>query len=224
MLLFGTSVEWDAGQRFPESIHHAFKHRIRAVSVLRVADDFFRLNKETRPTGIKTRTSEWVSGSDGVLRPIFATIWLKRVCCLLYLHVRNNQSRWNKTRNSKNLNFGTAMTFFEKFRQNSQILKFWVSVSNFKARVSECFMTSRSQTFKSRQYHCYQVSSPISERERPDRCLECFLLRLLLLQALAIQWWDFIHTTATQQHGRRKGFSRGEVKVVTVHFNSSAQN
>jgi len=58
MLLFGTSVEWDAGQRFPESIHHAFKHRIRAVSVLLVADDFFRLNKETRPTGIKTRTSE----------------------------------------------------------------------------------------------------------------------------------------------------------------------
>jgi len=37
------------------------------------------------------------------------------------------------------------MTFFEKFRQNTQILKSRVSVSNFKSRVSEFLMKSRSR-------------------------------------------------------------------------------
>jgi len=48
----------------------------------------------------------------------------------------------------KNFNLEVVTTFFQKFRQNSQILKSRVSVSNFKSRrsVSEFLMKSRSRS------------------------------------------------------------------------------
>ena len=51
----------------------------------------------------------------------------------------------------KKINLEVVMTFFQKFPQNTQILKCWVSVSvsNFKPRVSvsEFLMKSQSQSF-----------------------------------------------------------------------------